>query len=339
MKLKLKEFLVCPECKGGLNCSVNREDHSFPWVEIIEGRLTCRSCNRTYPIQRGIPRMVVTPLSAEVRNTVEGFGFEWLKFNEQIQKDYMVDRTHFLDFIDPITEDFFDGKMVLDAGCGMGRFLKLGAEFGSREIIGIDLSQSVEAAYQNTRHLANAHVVQCNIFALPLTAIFDYIFSIGVLHHLEHPQAGFSQLVKLLNKNGSISVWVYSQENNGWVAALTPLRINITSRLPKPVLLGLSHFIGTFLYLLLQLIYRPVNETKRAHETKHLLPYNDYLYYSSRLGYLALVSVVFDHLVPRLAAYISRDELSDWFKRENLESILITPRNNMSWRGLGTRSI
>lgn len=283
--------------------------------------------------------MLTDQISADVQNTVEGFGFEWLRFNKQIQDTYMADKAHFLDFIQPITESFFNDKIILDAGCGMGRFLKLGAEFKSKEIIGIDLSLSVEAAYQNTRHLANAHVVQANIFALPFTSTFDYIFSIGVLHHLDKPREGFSHLVKLLKRSGRISVWVYSKEYNWWVVALTPLRRFITSRLPKPILLAVSHSIGIFLYLLLQSVYKPINETKLGSKIKHLLPYNDYLYYTSRLNYFSLVSVIFDHLVPQLAAYISKEELNDWFERENLDSVLITPRNNMSWRGQGIRAI
>jgi hypothetical protein len=50
---------------------------------------------------------------------------------------------------------------------GWGGFLKLGADFGCQEIVGVDLSNSVEAAYQNTRHLPNAHVVQADIMQLP----------------------------------------------------------------------------------------------------------------------------------------------------------------------------
>ena len=282
--------------------------------------------------------MLTGRISSETQNTVNGFGYEWLKFDRQIQDTYMTEKAHFLDFISPVSEEFFDGKFVLDGGCGMGRFLKLGAEFGSAQIIGVDLSQSVEAAYQNTRHLKNAHVVQADIFALPFLNIFDYIFSIGVLHHLEDPANGFSQLVKLLKKNGSFSVWVYSQENNRWVIALTPIRKHITSRLPNSLLLGLSHIIGSCLYLLFNWVYRPINETKLGSRIKHLLPYNDYFYYSSRLNYRSLVSVVFDHLVPELAEYISRDELNQWFLNEELNSVIISPRNNMSWRGMGTRS-
>ena len=84
--------------------------------------------------------MIGGHLSNEVRKTVEGFGWQWHKFSDQIQDTYMTSKTNFLDFIYPVTEDFFKHKFVLDAGCGMGRFLKLATEFGSRDVIGVDLS-------------------------------------------------------------------------------------------------------------------------------------------------------------------------------------------------------
>ena len=272
------------------------------------------------------------------RQQYQGFGWEWLTFDSQIQDTYMTGENNFLDFIYPVTEVDFADRLILDAGCGMGRFLKLGAEFGSREIIGIDLSDSVEAAYQNTRLLPNAHVIQADIYALPFVSQFDYIFSVGVLHHLHDPQQGFACLAKLLKDGGRLSAWVYGKENNGWVIRfLSPLRLHITSRLPRPILHGISHILGVFLYGCIKLIYQPVNE--RGLRWRHWLPYNDYLYYSARLSYKSLVSVIFDHLVPQLSTYIARDEFVNWFQVENLVNVIITPRNNMSWRGLGTRLI
>jgi SAM-dependent methyltransferase len=251
----------------------------------------------------------------------------------------MTDKALFLDFIDPTTEGFFEGKVVLDAGCGMGRFLKLGAEFGSAEIIGVDLSHSVEAAYRNTRFLPNAHVIQADVLHLPFGRKFDYIFCVGVLHHMQNPEEGFSQLVKLLGEEGRISVWVYSKENNGWVIyLLSPLRKYITSHLPKPLLYAISRFLGLILYSGLTLIYKPANENRFGLKLGRMLPYNDYLYYISRLTYASLVSVVFDHLVPQLASYIPREEFESWFREENLSDVTITARNNMSWRGQGTRA-
>lgn len=336
MKQRLLKYLVCPSCKEALRCNVYQEDHTLPWPEIREGLLMCEPCGRDYQIRKGVPRMLIGEQPAEVHDTVNSFGWQWLTFDEKIQDTYMTGKDHFLDFIHPVTEDFFKEKMVLDAGCGMGRFLNWGAAFGSRAIIGVDLSESVEAAYRHTREVPNAHVVQADIMALPFEEQFDYIYSVGVLHHLVDPKAGFSRLADLLRHHGKISAWVYSREHNGWVIhLLSPLRKYVTSRLPKPVLLFLSHLLGLPLYALLQGIYKPINELRPA--LGRFLPYNAYLYYSSRLPYTALVSVVFDHLVPQLAAYISRGRFESWFRDEKLADVTITSRNNMSWRGLGTR--
>lgn len=338
MKLSLIEYLVCPNCRGILQCVIDQEDKSLPWTEIMEGCLTCKECEREYRICQGVPRMMNDQLPGEVQNTVRGFGFEWTKFNNQIQDTYMTDKVHFLDFIYPLSEDFFEGKVVLDAGCGMGRFLKLAAEFGCREIIGVDLSRSVDAAYQNVRGLENAHVVQADIMTLPFLCKFDYIFSIGVLHHMQDPKGGFSQLVKVLKENGTISAWVYSEENNGWVIhILSPIRNLITSRLPKSILYLLSYGLGLFLFSITKLVYKPANENRFGLKLGQWLPYNDYLYYSARLNYSSLVSVIFDHLVPQLAAYLPRDEFEAWFREAGLKDIKTASRNNMSWRGQGRR--
>src|SRR3954468_3505701 len=44
-----------------------------------------------------------------------------------------------------LTADDLRGALVLDAGCGMGRYLRVAAEAGARAV-GIDLSRAVEAA-------------------------------------------------------------------------------------------------------------------------------------------------------------------------------------------------
>ena len=332
------DYLVCAQCKGQLQCQILQEDRDLPWPEVLEGNLTCGVCGRDYRIVGGVPRMMVGKLPSEVHATVEGFGWEWQTFDSQIQHTYMTSRANFLDFIYPTTEDFFRGKLVLDAGCGMGRFLKLGAQFGSSEIIGVDLSHSVAAAYRNTRHLPNAHVVQADISALPFRVRFDYIFCIGVLQFMQNPKKSFSDLTKLLGDDGRISVWVYSKENNGWVIyLLSPLRKYVTSHLPKPLLSAISHFLGLILYAGVNLVYKPANENRFGLRLGSILPYNDYLHYVSRLTYPSLVSVVFDHLVPQLASYISKEELEGWFQDEGLSYVVITARNRMSWRGQGTR--
>jgi SAM-dependent methyltransferase len=275
-------------------------------------------------------------LQIEVQKTVDGFGYEWETFNDKIQSGHMNDKQNFFDFIHPLTDDFFKDKLILDAGCGMGRFLKLGAEFASREVIGMDLSSAVEAAYRNTRHIPNAHVVQGDILFPPFKAGFDYIFSIGVLQFLSNPQGGFHQLKKLLKRGGQISIWVYSKEGNEFVIRiLSPIRTHITSHLPKSILYAVSYILGMIQFLILRCIYKPINEWKPLEWLSPALPKNEYLYYNAQLSLHALVSVVFDHLVPQLVIYLSKQEVLTWFENEGLSSVQISSRNNMSWRAHG----
>jgi SAM-dependent methyltransferase len=316
-------------------------DETLTWSEIISGRLRCPACSLSYPIVEGVPRLLVGNLTGRTHNTVEGFGYEWQIFDQQIQNSFATNRELFRDFLHPADKTYFKDKIVLDAGCGMGRFLKLGAEFGSGMIIGVDMSDAAYVAYRNTRLLKNAHVVQADIMALPFSLKFDYVFSVGVLHHLEKPQLGFSRLADRLARNGQISVWVYSKENNGWVIRLiSPIRTHITSHWPRPVLYYVSRVLGALIYLCLQLVYKPANQHRLGVRLRlhRFLPYNDYLSYSARLNYPSLVMVIFDHLVPQLSAYISRDELRTWFDDAGLAVNDISFRNAMSWRGLGTRA-
>ena len=54
MRRKLMDILVCPECKGELDLEVTVEQDD----EIVEGSLTCNTCDETYPIQDTIPNML-----------------------------------------------------------------------------------------------------------------------------------------------------------------------------------------------------------------------------------------------------------------------------------------
>jgi SAM-dependent methyltransferase len=60
----------------------------------------------------------------------------------------------------------------------------------------MDLSDAVETAYANLGKMPNVHVVQGDIYHPPFArpeggGPFDFIYSIGVLHHLPDPEAGF----------------------------------------------------------------------------------------------------------------------------------------------------
>jgi len=103
------------------------------------------------------------------------------------------------------------GKLVLDAGCGSGRYTRVAGEAGAT-VISVDISTAVETAACATAHLPNVHIIQMDIFALPLaSSTFDFIYSIGVLHHTPNTKQAFDMLVPMAKEGGEIVVWLYSR--------------------------------------------------------------------------------------------------------------------------------
>lgn len=331
MKRRLLLYLACQKCRCPFEAVANREEGE----EILEGWLACPGCQERFPVTRGIPRFLPRELSAAKQATAAAFGYEWTHYAELTE----ADRAEFLDWIKPLDPAAFAGRVVLDAGCGKGRHLFLSAQFAARDVIGIDLSDAVEAAYQNTRHLPNAHVIQADIYNLPLLAPFDLAYSIGVLHHLPDPKAGFLSVARHLKPGGRISIWVYGKEGNRWIEQFVdPIRIHGTSRLPKFVTRAISLLLALPLYLALKLVYGPAGRRPRLARLKRALPYADYLCAISGYSFAENFWNVFDHLVAPTAFYIRREEVQDWFAAAQLEQTEITPRNNNSWRGTGLRS-
>ena len=296
--------------------------------------MVCDKCKNFYPIRNFIPRFVGEKINRSARMTQKAWGYQWRIFDE-LHGSY---EKQFLDWITPISADFFKDKVVADAGCGMGRFTRLAAEFGAREVIGFDISGAVEIAQNWAKELPNLHIIQADIYSLPLKQDFDFIYSIGVLHHLPDPYRGFRKLCRLLVKGGAVSVWVYGYENNELIVKyLNPLREKVTSRLPLPFLYLLTLVLNIPLHVILKAVYLPVESHDFLKFFKPVLPYHDYLFWLAKFNFRHNHHVVFDHLVAPVAHYIPRGEIAGWFEKEGLKEIRITSRNNNSWRGYGVR--
>jgi SAM-dependent methyltransferase len=330
MKHRLLSYLQCPGCAASFDVRADRIDGE----EIMEGTLQCRACSNVYEILRGVPRMLEGRASSDQQATADAFGYEWTHFSH-LEDTY---EHEFLDWISPVTKDFFPGKVVLDGGCGKGRHVALAAAFGAADVVGIDISNAVDAAFANTRSLPNVHIIQADIYRLPLKPAFDYAYSIGVLHHLPDPKAGFLSLLRYVKPGGRISAWVYGSEGNWWITHLvTPIRTVVTSRIPRALTKALSFCIAVPMQLALKTVYGPVN--RRMPKFRKFLFYNDYLYSISGFSFRENYSTVFDHLVAPTAFYISRDEFASWFIDAGVTDVNITWRNQNSWRGTGLVSV
>ena len=330
MKRRLLQYLACPSCAKEIQLGQIEKSEG---EEILDGELLCVACNRRYPIRAGIPRFVeLDAIERDKAATAENFGWQWQHFNET-DEHYAK---QFLGWIGPVKQEFFAGKVVLEGGCGKGRHTQLAAKWGAKDIIGVDLSIAVDTAFAATRHLENAHIVQADIFHLPFRRCFDYAFSIGVLHHLPDPRAGFRSLAGKVKAGGHVSAWIYGAENNEWITGLvSPLREKLTSRLQPLTLLQLSKLPAAVVFTATKLLYGPLNRSAIGKPLASHLFYNDYLYAISHFNWREQHSIVFDHLNAPTAFYIRRAEFEEWWEDIAATDVVIGWHNKNSWRGFG----
>ena len=114
-------------------------------------------------------------------------------------------------------ESVFKNKKVLEVGCGAGHISLYISKF-AESVLGIDLSKkSIDFATEQSAKLGikNATFIQANLFDEEFIEKnrekFDYILCYGVLHHTADPYKGFQQLLKMLNKDGIVTIGLYSR--------------------------------------------------------------------------------------------------------------------------------
>ncbi len=165
--------------------------------------------------------------------TVKYFGYEWSRFinwgwikEEEIPEEERI--KYHGGFINNTISSFKKkslmdesnlsvGKLVLDAGCGNGRYSNQAAGYGA-EVIGVDIGTgTVEAAYENTKKKENIHIIQGDLFKLPFKkGIFDTVFSIGVLMHTGGACKAFRSIAGHVKAGGVFTAHLYHKLNPVW---------------------------------------------------------------------------------------------------------------------------
>ena len=322
MKGKLLDYIGCQECGGEFQVRTETREGD----EILEGKLECRRCSASYPIVRGVPRFAAGLLDDTVRSTIESFGFEWRYFSDKLCE--LKEDREFLTLIPPVTPQFFEGKVVLDVGCGMGRLSYLSGSYGAREVIGVDLSHSVDPAFSYTRNAGNVHIMQCDLHHIPLRKEVDFAFSLGVLHHIPSGVEGLKSICRHVKKEGgTVAFWVYGKEGNEIMRTLQfPFRI-LTTRLSRHTNISLSKLLTHFLSGVYRGVYMPLQESA----LDSLLFYKSYFRYFHTLSFHDRQSTVFDFLSTRIVRYYSYKDIIAWIRAAGLERINIYHRNSNSW--------
>ena len=113
-----------------------------------------------------------------------------------------------------LNEQIPDNSHVLEVGCGTGQFSNYLGIKPNRTIIGCDIcvnSLVLAEKFRNRNSIKNSHFLHANLFAPPLKEqIFDFVYSIGVLHHTPDPEGGFRRIGRLIKNGGYIILGLYN---------------------------------------------------------------------------------------------------------------------------------
>lgn len=301
--------LACPICQQPLRKSGNK--------------LACSGCPRTFPILNEIPRFVPQ------ENYAKSFGLQWNRFaSTQIDSKIGTNRSE-RRFRDETlwNEETLNGKLVLDAGCGSGRFSEIVLKFGA-SLIAVDYSSAVEAAQKNLS-APNKLIVQGDLASLPIPdQTFDYIYCIGVLQHTSEPALITQELLRCLKIGGEISLTFY--ENSSWhVLWYSKYLIRpITKRLPKSLLLNLLEKTSIVWFPVTKFLFNLPGIFSRGF--RFLIPfanYVEYKYSNQKIARDEAILDTFDMLSPSYDKPIKKSEVLSWISDSgiNMQPLSVRP--------------
>lgn len=275
-----------------------------------EGGLWCPSCGRSFPNERGVARFVQTD------NYANSFGFQWQRY-ARTQLDDENCRESELDFQRKtgFTPDQLRGKLVLDVGCGTGRYAEVATRWGAR-VVGVDLSAAAEVAARNLRE-RDFMALQADVFAMPFALeSFDYIYSIGVLHHTPDCESAVKALPPYLKPGGSLGVWLYSGYNKWYrfsdiyrkvTTRLSPQTLHNVLKVAVPVINGVDSGLRA-----VPVVGRPISGIVR-----HVLPVNRNAQRSWR------VLDTFDWYSPKYQSKHTYEQVFQWFEDCGMEDLRV----------------
>jgi SAM-dependent methyltransferase len=270
----------------------------------------------------------MSPVSKDLQErTVADFGEQWTSYPDS--EGFFGSSQLFDDFFKPlVSAEDLPKRRVAEIGAGTGRFINVFAAAGAAHIVAVEPSAAFRVLREKTRRFED-RITYLNITGdrLPPSGDLDYVFAIGVLHHIPDPDPVVAAALGALRPGGHLAVWLYGREGNTLYLLLVRSLWWLTRRLPHR---GLERFV--------RLLY-PFFWCYMTACRVLPLPLADYM----RRVMLPLRPdkrrvVIYDQLNPAYAKYYTREEAHALLARHGLTGIRLHHRHGISWTVVGTKA-
>jgi SAM-dependent methyltransferase len=270
---------------------------------------------------------------ADDAKTAAAFATSW----NNLPAGSVYSLAQFTDWFAPITRADVQGRTVLELGCGNGSLLLHIAGWNPASLEGIDLGAAISSARLNLslQPYTNWILTQGDLTSYRGDPR-DFVYSIGVLHHLKDPKAGFEAVVANTKPGGRFHCWVYAREGNAVIILFVdPIR-RIASRLPWWIT---KFLVATPLAVPYYFYSKFLVRFRKCSWLQHW-PLFDYSLWIGSREFAFYRHVAFDQLVTPQTTYIDRKTIEGWLAghpRVAPDSTYIIFRNGNSWKfgGIG----
>lgn len=339
MKEIFVKSLCDPVTKGKLQLKIIKKEND----QIISGTLINKKDNKQYKIINGVPRFVPKKFYSVLKKnkneklqTVTSFGNKWTsKYNEENESLKKARQKRLFAMLGinnqkELSSLLKDNINCLDAGCGPG-WMEYQFNINKKtNLFAIDISRSVDVAFEKTRLSDNVLIAQSDIFKLPFKYnFFDVIFSGGVIHHTGDAKRALKVLCRHLKPGGLIGIYIYCVKP--FIRELLDLEIRkITTEMNTDECLEISDQLTAFGQSLQQIKEKliikkdiPLLNIKKGKYDIQDFIYNHFIkcYFNNNWGYNRSILTNLDWYHPKYATHHTKTEIEKWFKENKIKKI------------------
>lgn len=259
--------------------------------------------------------------------TVEGFGDEWERFDQESlskeERQRLFDEYFCIFPLDSLPSN----AVGFDLGCGSGRWAKLVAPRVGR-LHCIDPSSAIEVAKRNLADNSNCEFHHADVDTMSLAdGSMDFGYSLGVLHHIPDTEKAMVACVKKLKTGAPFLVYLYYAFDNRptWFRGIWKASEIIRSRVSRfPH--GLRYFVSQ---IIAGVVYMPLAKTAYVLEKIGLNVSNIPLSAYRKCSFYRMRTDALDRFGTRLENRFTKSEIKKMMEVAGLEGIVFS--NNVPY--------
>mgnify|MGYP000844138765 CR=1 FL=1 len=285
---------------------------------------------KKFPVQNGVVDFV------NDSNYADNFGDQWTRF-PKLQMDSFnkttISRDRFLRALS-LSPAELCGKLILDVGCGTGRFAEIALEAGAI-VVGLDYSSAAYIAAKNLERYKNFLAICGDIYNLPFKKkSFDLVYCLGVLQHTPDVEKAFKNLPSMVKDHGLLVVDYYWKRLRSVLGWKYIIRL-ITSQLQNSTVLKMLQTVHPIVYPLSDYISKIPKIGKTISRLLPVVNYNnDYPQLGSKLLRAWSFLDTYDSWAPKFDQPQTVTTVKKWANDLKLKNIEVEHVGQLVVRGL-----